>query len=238
MENFSKIAILFTNSITLLSRKIDSLITEVRNQKAPVVNLPQPKVEVQFPEFPAIKMPEFPAFPEYPKFPEIPVPIINIPEQKTPIVNLPAPIVNVSSPNVTVEPTPVQFPDKMKVEGMEKLLEFLSREPEMIDIFKEVTSKSPLPVMILDSKGKRVSDFGGGLSGPSVVGIRVGTTQVDESHPLPVTVDGFSIPFFDTEIINEALAPATTVITYKKEGVVVATKTIVVSGTTTTITLT
>jgi hypothetical protein len=48
---------------------------------------------------------------------------------------------------------------------------------------------------------------------------------------------GFCIPRHDQEIIDEALAPATTVITYKLAGVTVATKTITVSGTTTTITM-
>lgn len=49
---------------------------------------------------------------------------------------------------------------------------------------------------------------------------------------------GFEIPAYDTQEIDESGAPAVTVITYKKGGVAVATKTITVSGTTTTISVT
>jgi hypothetical protein len=43
---------------------------------------------------------------------------------------------------------------------------------------------------------------------------------------------------FDTQIIDTSAAPATTTITYKRDGITVATKTIVVDGTTTTVTVT
>jgi hypothetical protein len=42
-------------------------------------------------------------------------------------------------------------------------------------------------------------------------------------------------PYHDEEVIDASLAPATTVITYKLAGVTVGTKTITVSGSTTTI---
>jgi hypothetical protein len=52
---------------------------------------------------------------------------------------------------------------------------------------------------------------------------------------IQVFTSGLCIPRHDEEVIDEALAPATTVITYKLAGVTVATKTITVAGTTTTI---
>jgi len=51
-------------------------------------------------------------------------------------------------------------------------------------------------------------------------------------------VNEFGIPSFDTQVIDESASPATTTITYKKNGTTVATKTIAVSGTTTTISVT
>ena len=44
-----------------------------------------------------------------------------------------------------------------------------------------------------------------------------------------------AVPYHDKQVIDESLAPATTVITYSLAGVDVATKTITVAGTTTTI---
>ena len=51
-------------------------------------------------------------------------------------------------------------------------------------------------------------------------------------------IQGFQIPAYDTQVIDESLAPTTTTITYKLSGVTVATKTIGVSETTTTISVT
>ncbi len=48
---------------------------------------------------------------------------------------------------------------------------------------------------------------------------------------------GFAVPYHDQEIINEA-DPNNVIITYKRSGASVATKTIVISGSTTTITIT
>jgi len=48
---------------------------------------------------------------------------------------------------------------------------------------------------------------------------------------------GMIIPRHDEQVIDESAAPALTTITYKLSNVTVATKTIAVSGTTTTITL-
>lgn len=52
-----------------------------------------------------------------------------------------------------------------------------------------------------------------------------------------VVDQGFSIPIFDQQIIDES-NPNNVVITYKNNGVTVATKTIAVSGSVTTITMT
>lgn len=51
------------------------------------------------------------------------------------------------------------------------------------------------------------------------------------------SVAKLNIPKHDTVVIDESLSPATTVITYKLLGTTVATKTITVSGTTTTVTI-
>jgi hypothetical protein len=52
---------------------------------------------------------------------------------------------------------------------------------------------------------------------------------------LDVSSGGIVIPTHDEQVIDESGAPATTTITYKLGGATVATKTITVSGTTTTI---
>jgi hypothetical protein len=65
-------------------------------------------------------------------------------------------------------------------------------------------------------------DIGSGVAESVVVG------------SIPVS-SGLITPLHDEQVINEALAPATTVITYKLAGATVATKTITVAGTTTTI---
>lgn len=74
----------------------------------------------------------------------------------------------------------------------------------------------------------------------------------DKNHTLPVLVykrnaagdvvpdpigGSMPIPEHDTMVIDESGAPTTTVITYKKDEATVATQTITVSGTTTTVTL-
>jgi hypothetical protein len=242
MNELTKIAQIINGGMNQLGRKIDSLAMELRNRKHTdskiSVSIPEIKtdnlekaikdglntLEINIPEqqTPIIK------FPEFPKFPKIPAPIVNVPET----------VVNVPPANITVTPTPVTFPDSMKVEGMDKLIEGVNRETEEYNIFDEVNSKKPLPIIVMGKNGKQITDFGGDFTAPSIVAIRVGSEAVGEDNLLPVTTDGFAIPMFDQQIIDEALAPATTIITYKRAGVTVATKTITVSGTTTTITVT
>ncbi len=66
-----------------------------------------------------------------------------------------------------------------------------------------------------------------------------GTSEAVASGALPVSVSnggsGMKEPYHDEQVVDESAAPATTVITYKLAGVSVGTKTITVSGTTTTI---
>ena len=180
-----KIALLLNNSINLLSRKFDSLALELRNKKAPIMNSQisisedvskgiSQAVERSLDKL-VIPSPKI-TFPEYPKFPKIPTPIINIPET----------VVNVPPAQITVEPAKVEFPKEMKIEGMDKLLESVNRETYSGNIFDEVNSKKPLAVMILDSKGRQITDFGGEFSAPSTVALRVGTTTISSTNPLPV----------------------------------------------------
>ena len=103
---------------------------------------------------------------------------------------------------------------------------------------KEVSKFCSRKCQLVDRKGKHIEDFASELTSPAMVSIKVGTTAVSETNLFPVTTDGFAIPVFDQQIIDESLAPATTVIQYKKAGVLVATKTISVVGTLTTITIT
>jgi hypothetical protein len=236
-----------------MSRKLDNLILELRRTKPPVVKIPNTNVSIDIGDNVSkgvsdaikesignLKMPEFGGFPEYPAFPEIPVPqvTVNVPEIKLPIIKVPkqeTPIVNVPPAQITVEPTKVDFTKEMKVEGMDELLKSVNRETERGNVFDEVSSKNPLPIMVVDSKGKQISNFGGDFTAPSTVAIRVGMEAVSETNLLPVTTDGFAIPVFDTQEIDESLAPATTIITYKKDGTTVAIKTVTVLGTLTTI---
>ena len=246
-----KIAQIIVNSMNLLGRKIDSLAMELRRKSPPPNtnisvdigdNVSKAISDVMKESIAGLKMPEFggfPEFPKYPDFPEIPTPqvTVNVPEIKLPVINVPETVVNVPPAQITVQPTPVEFPKEMKVEGMKELIKSVNRETSEPKIFEEVTSKSPLAVMIVDKKGRHIEVFASELTAPSMVAIRVGTTAIGEDNPMPVTVDGFAIPMFNQQIIDEALAPGTTIITYKRSGVTVATKTITVVGTTTTITV-
>lgn len=234
-NNITRIITVLNSGLNLLGRKIDSLAIELRNRKTPIMNS---QISISEDVSKGISNAVTSSLDKL----KIPTPNIIFPDQNAPIVNIPAPIVNVDAPivnvpapQITLEPTPVNFPEEMKVERMDELIKSVNRETSKSSIFEEVSYKNPLPMIILDSKGRQVNDFGGDMTAPSVVGIKVGTTQVTEDHPLPVTVDGFAIPMFDTQIIDETLAPATTIIQYKRNGVLVATKTITIVGAITTV---
>jgi hypothetical protein len=244
MDNTEKLGQVFANAFATLSRKLDSIFNEVK--RPPIINIAPPEVkitvpELKLPEFPAwpeIKLPDYPPFPPFSdiKLPDFPAPVVNVP---APVVNVAAPVVNVPPANITVAPTPVEFPKEMVVRGMDELVKAAQAvPPEQPSVFKDVSSKTPLSVMVIGKDGKQVSDFGGEFTAPSMVAIRVGTEAVSATNLFPVTTEGFAIPVFDTEVVDETLAPATTVITYKKNGATVATKTISVAGSVTTIAVT
>ena len=249
MQPLTQLVSTITNGLNNLGRKIDTLINEViRSNKTPVVNVSPPQVNVDIGNtvsreisnaikegLEKVEMPKFEKFPEFPVFPEFKEPkvTVNVPAIDISKLKLPTPIVNVSPANITVEPTPVTFPDKINIVGMDKLLESVNRETPAPTF--DFNSKNPLAVMVVDRKGKHIEDFVSELTAPSMVAIRVGTSAVGSTNPLPVTTDGFSIPKFDTQEIDESLAPASTTITYKLASVTVAVKTITVSGTLTTI---
>lgn len=77
------------------------------------------------------------------------VPQITMPEMKAPVVNVPAPIVNVPAPIVNIPETKFpeypDFPTEFSLRGVDKL--------------------KPLPVMMMDSKGKPAQFGTGGATG-------------------------------------------------------------------------
>jgi hypothetical protein len=246
MDNLTKILQILNNGLNNLSRKFDNLAIELRNRKQPNSNI---NVDIGDNVVKGVSN----ALAEGLKKLEIPTPNIILPEQKAPIVNVPAPIVNfeaqkipapiinVKAPivnippaNIIVESAPVIFPDTMKVEGMDELLKSVSRETDERNIFDEVSSKKPLPIIVMGKNGKQITEFGGDFTAPSMVAIRVGTTAIGEDNPMPVTVDGFAIPMFDTQVVNET-DPNNVTITYRRNGTTVAVKTIITSGAITTI---
>jgi len=126
------------------------------------------EVKIEAPTIPEIKTPElppfpaFPAFPEYPAFPEVKLPTINVPtpqvtvnvpEVKLPTINVPEPkvTVNVEKPDAPIVNIP-PFPVTMEVTGNVGL--------------KDVSKKTPLPVLMMDGAGNPmmfpVSGGGGG----------------------------------------------------------------------------
>ena len=218
-----KIALLLNNSINLLSRKFDSLALELRNKKAPIINSTisidenvskgiSQAVERSLDKL-VIPSPKI-TFPEYPKFPKIPAPIINIPET----------VVNVPPAQITVEPAKVEFPKEIKIEGMDKLLESVNRETFNGNVFDEVSSKRPLSVQVVDNKGKPITNFGGDMTAPSVVGLKNGLAQVSSSNPLPVA-DAFQIPKYDQIVLTYSGDDIATVV-YKLAGATIATLTL------------
>lgn len=117
-------------------------------------------------------------------------------------------------------------------------------------IEKEQKKQTKLLKDIVDKPVSRGGGGGGIVSFVSQAGLAMPVTQT-ASGRVPVALDmategiateatlaklnEFEIPVFDTQVIDESASPATTTITYKKSGATVATKTITVVGTTTTI---
>ena len=75
--------------------------------------------------------------------------------------------------------------------------------------------------MILDSAGKQITNFGGDMTAPSVVGLKTGLEQVSSSNPLPVA-DAFQISKYDQILLTYSGDDISTVV-YKLAGVTVAT---------------
>ena len=85
-------------------------------------------------------------------------------------------------------------------------------------------------------EGQQVDTLPSQLYGKKADGTIV-ALMVDDDGNIILTPE-MSIPAHYKLVIDQSLAPATTVLTYSKGGVTVATKTISVSGTTTTIEVT
>ncbi len=228
-DDISKLAQIFNNGFNSLGRQI-TLLTQAINMQKPT---PPAAVQVKLPDNFKVNVPD------------INIPIFKIPDvkidtrgmesaikdglgsQKAPVVNVPAPIVNVS-------PSTMDFPEEMEIKGIQELNDKLAELLGQKNPITDINSRKPMAVMVVDKKGDQITNFGGEFSAPNVVGLRIGSTILSSSHPLPVT-QGFQIPVYDTEVIDATNAPATTTITYKLAGVTVKTKTISVSGNITTI---
>src|SRR3990167_11516939 len=220
MDNLTKIAQLINGGFNLLTREIKMLSLELRNKKAPIINS---QISISEDVSKGISQAVERSLDKL----KIPIPQINIPEQKipkipTPVVNVEAPIVNLPPANITVEPTKVEFPKEMKVEGMDKLLESVNRETPAPAF--DFSSKNPLAVMVVDSKGKRISEFGGDMTAPAIVGLK----NTDREQIDPATEDtlakipGLSIPLHDEIVMTYTDDDLTTVV-YKLATVTVAT---------------
>ena len=212
MNDLEKLALIINNAFEKLYAKIDSLSKEIKNTPAPQVTIQPPDVNVNVPKVivPEINIPEvkLPPFPEIPPFPEVvvPQPIVNIEKSDPPIVNVPAPIVNVPPANIKIEPK-IDFPKKFQIEGMDELLESVQKEQSPL---KNIDSRRPLPVMIMDKKGNRVSDFGGDFQAPSVIQLKNNAAQAVLINPatedtlatIDAVLDAIKV---DTEAIETAV---------------------------------
>jgi hypothetical protein len=169
-----KLIALLNGNILLLTRKFEDVILNLKNLSTSFYSLSKdlkdqtPKVTVNVPDnseaikqaiksgFDSveIKVPDI-TIPDIAteiikgfegitiNVPEIKSPRIIFPEQKAPIVNVPAPIVNVSSP------------EKMKLEGMDSLMEVLKTLGS--NVFSKISRKNSIPVVVIDDKGEPVN---------------------------------------------------------------------------------
>lgn len=157
---------------------------------------------------------------------------VNIPDVVVPEINIPNIYVpEIKAPSVTVSPI-VDIDLNAVLEALEPL-RFLSNSP-----------KKPLSVRMSDGKEfleqltQAVSRGNEQLA--TVVSTSYGLTKDEykaaQVEQQTVLRNGMSLPYHNSQVINEA-DPNNVVITYKLNGTTVATKTIAISGTTTTITL-
>lgn len=230
MLEIEKLGLLLNGALQALGKKLDLLSSDLKSQKPPVINVQPPEVRIDNVNIPEIKLPDYPQFPA---FPDIPAPIVNVPEAKPPIVNVPAPIVNVPPANITVEPAKVEFPKEMEVKGMKELVANSYKEDLPKNIFDEVSSKRPLPIIVMGRNGKQITEFGGSGDGgaPAVVGLKnTGTTQINPAtEDTLAKIPGLSIPIHD-QIVLSYTGDNLTGVVYKLATVTKATLTLSYTG--------
>ena len=206
MNDLEKLALIINNAFNKLYEKLDSLSKEIKNTPPPQVTVNPPDVNVNVPKvivpqinIPEVKIPPFPKFPEIPPI-KISQPIVNIEKSDPPIVNIPAPIVNIPPANIKIEPK-IDFPRKMQVEGMDELLEGFKKDTSSL---KNIDSKKPLAVMVIDNKGNRISDFGGDFQAPSVIQLK--NNAVQPALINPATEDTLADIKTAVQLIDNAIA--------------------------------
>lgn len=206
-----KLITLLNGNILLLARKFEDVVSGIKNlatgfsdlsanlknQKPPQINVSVPEIKI-----PEVKLPDISkaisssiekGFMEM-KAPEVKIADISqdikkgfagitlkVPEQKAPTVNIPAPVVNVNTPKV------------IEVEGMATLLEKLEKaisNDGLTSLFKKITQKKPVPIVVVDKNGELVDWIklfkssqpqfvGGGVHGLSNSGASSATSPID-----------------------------------------------------------
>jgi hypothetical protein len=228
---------------------LDEIKLHLRNELSAVVkaikaiDIPEPTKEVKVSNFPASE-----------KHPEA-IKVTNLSELGTlltdliqsvnslnvnPVVNVPAPIVNLAPQEAPVVNIPQALPpivdlDLSSLLSALKPLGLLSRDPN-----KPITVRMSDGRSFIDAIASVLKDNGERLA--TVVSTSYGLTKeeyVSAQRNLNAEnfyKKGMEIPYHNEQVIDTSVA-GTTTITYKLDGTTVATKTIVVDGTTTTITV-
>jgi len=153
----------------------------------------------------------------------VPAPIVNIPEQPQAVINVPQAL------------PPIVDLDLSSLLSAWKPLGLLSRDPN-----KPITVRMSDGRSFIDAIASVLKDNGERLA--TVVSTSYGLTKeeyVSAQRNLNAEnfyKKGMEIPYHNSQVIDTSVA-GTTTITYKLNSTTVATKTIVVDGTTTTITV-
>ena len=177
---------LLTNSVNLDS-SLKELSREVRNQKAPTVNVAPPKVTVNVPDVvvPKITIPDI-SLPEI-KLPKIELPQINVPKPEVtvniPEIKVPKP----EKPAITVNPPKVEVNvEDVDVKGLKGYISQIiaAIRGKSYSIFTDVSKDNPIPVILTDENGNfykaLMKAVGGG--GYSVVGLK--NTEGNQISPM------------------------------------------------------
>ena len=100
--------------------------------------------------------------------------------------------------------------------------------PDNFNIFDEVSSKNPIPAIIVDKKGRQITDFGGSFTAPSIVAIK----NSDNEQIDPAEATGLNLPVYDYASLSYTGDNLTSVVfkTGGSGGTTVATLTLVYSG--------